>query len=323
MKYLYVCVSSSIDFYLEQTFASIVTLKANTPSAFVTLLTDNLTMASLQEGRDKIKALCDEIVVKNFETNISQKKRSRLLKTNMRNYVDGDFLYIDGDTFVFDNLSEIEKCPHIIAGVQDMNCQLSKNRQYFTHQMLRRKICQDSAFLQSEYFFNSGVLWTRDNEENRTFFKDWSQTYIEYEKKGISQDQPTLSFVNCKHGYPIYELDGSWNCQLESGAQFFNNAKIFHYFASQVKQESLNQLFKRIRLNKFNDCVQEYIRNNYKRIAFNFGPCTLSRGPEHEIQATAFYRLIVFLFQRHRKIFNMFERLFQLGRGKGFFFNSR
>ena len=292
MKYLYVCVSSSIDFYLEQTFASIVTLKANTPSAFVTLLTDNLTMASLQEGRDKIKALCDEIVVKNFETNISQKKRSRLLKTNMRNYVDGDFLYIDGDTFVFDNLSEIEKCPHIIAGVQDMN-------------------------------FNSGVLWTRDNEENRTFFKDWSQTYIEYEKKGISQDQPTLSFVNCKHGYPIYELDGSWNCQLESGAQFFNNAKIFHYFASQVKQESLNQLFKRIRLNKFNDCVQEYIRNNYKRIAFNFGPCTLSRGPEHEIQATAFYRLIVFLFQRHRKIFNMFERLFQLGRGKGFFFNSR
>lgn len=322
MKAVYVCVSAKSDYYLEQTYASIVTLKKNTPNVFVSLIVDDDTERSFCDGRENIRNVCDEIVVKAFDQSISKKVRSRILKTSMRNLVDGDFLYIDGDTFVFDDLSEIEKSPYSLAGVQDENCKLSENGQKFTHQSLRSQVCKDREFLNSEVYINGGVLWVKDTVQNRDFFASWLEEYLKYEKKGVSQDMPSLSLVNYKRKNVIRELDGSWNCQIESGAQFFHNVKIFHYFASHAQQKSLNDLFGLIREKRFNDEARLYIENNYKQIAFDFGPCSLSRGVEHEIQATAFYRALIFLYKKHRFVFNVMEKIMSLGRGRGFYFKA-
>lgn len=323
MKYLYVCVSSSEDCYLEQAFASIVTLKAKVPSAFVSLLVDRDTEKSLVGGREKIKDIIDEFKAFDFASGVSKKVRSRLLKTNMRNLIGGDFLFIDTDTFIFQDLTELEKLPASFAGVQDKHCPLSKNDQVHTLSLSKKLLWNSPDFVNEETFINSGVLLVRDSTENRNFFKDWNNEYQKWEKKGISQDMPSLALVNYRHNHCISEIDGSWNCQLESGAQFFRSAKIFHYFASHTKQKSLDDLFHLIRNSKFDNSAKKYILENYERIAFDFGSSALVTGVEQEIQKTACYRFLVFLYSRKRFIFNVCEKVLSLGRGKGLYFKSK
>ncbi len=323
MKYVYVCVSEMSDYYLEQTFASIVTLKKHTPNASVSLLIDDITHRSLTLGRERINDICDEVVVKTFDKNISKKIRSRLLKTNMRDIVKGDFLYIDGDTFIFRDLSEIDSCPYSLAGVQDKHCRLSENEQFFTHSRLKIKICAEKKFLEDETYINGGVIWVKDTKENRNFFAEWNEKYVAFEKIGITQDMPSLSWVNYSYNHLIKELDGTWNCQLGSGAGYFYDVRILHYFASHLNQKSLVKLFEKIRQYGFDNEAEKYVLDNYKQIAFDFGPCSLLCGDEYNVKATAFYRCIVYLYRTHSFLFNFFEKIFSLGRGRGFYIRSK
>jgi hypothetical protein len=322
MNVVYVCVSTKSDYYLEQTYASIVTLKKNMPEVFISLIIDDDTEQSLCDGREHIRDVCDKVIVRPFDQMVSRKVRSRILKTSMRNIVDGDFLYIDGDTFIFQDLSEIECSQYALAGVLDHHCKLSDNTQSHTHRLLKSKICADERFLSDETFFNSGVIWTKDTKENREFFLEWNRNYLKGVKDNVTQDQPSLALTNFEKDFPIKELDGSWNCQLEAGAGFFHDVKIFHYFASYFKQKSIDELIQKVREMKFSKDVRQYIEDGYDRIAFDFGPCTLTRGAEHRIQSTAMYRAIIVLFKKYRRVFKVFEKIALLGRGRGFYFRS-
>lgn len=324
MKYLYVLTSTENDNFLEQTFVSILSLKQKTPNAFVALLTDKCTEETFVHGRENIRELCDEFVVKDFDKTLSGKVRSRLLKTNMRNLVDGDFLYIDSDTVILDNLSEIENTSADFAGIQDWHCVFSKNIQFHASQKLKSQICTDEKFSLSEVYINSGVLFVRNNQRNRDFFKQWNELYLEcLQKHGISQDQPTLAYINYKNDFPIHELDGSWNCQLPNGLKYFRTAKILHYFTSGNTPKTLSQLYKECKKLGFNKDARKMVLENFESCAFDFDVSCVVFGNEYEITRTACYRFFVFLFARHKKVFNLFEKIFSLGRGKGFFFRSR
>ena len=317
MKYLYVLTSTENDSFLEQTFVSILSLKQKTANAFITLLTDKCTEETFFHGRENIRELCDEVVVKDLDRNLSGKVRSRLLKTNMRNLVDGDFLYIDSDTVILDNLSEIENTSADFAGIQDRHCVFSKNIQFHASQKLKSQICTDEKFLLSEVYINSGVLFVRDNQRNRDLYLECLQ------KHGIRQDQPTLAYINYKNDFPIHELDGSWNCQLPNGLKYFRTAKILHYFTSGNTPKTLSQLYKECKKLGFNKDARKMVLENFESCAFDFDVSCVVFGNEYEITRTACYRFLVFLFAKHKRVFNFFENVFSLGRGKGFFFKSR
>lgn len=323
MKYLYVCVSSERDCYLEQLFASVVTLKAKTPNASVTLLIDKDTEKSLVGGRENIKKLIDELIAVEFPRDVSQKVRSRLLKTQMRNLVDGDFLYIDTDTFIFEDLSPIGEVSASLAGVQDKHCPLSENDQAHTNKQLKRVVCGNPDFVNEQTFINGGVLLVRDTAGNREFFREWNGCYLANVDKGVTQDMPSLALINFRHGHCIAELDGSWNCQLEFGAQYFRSARIFHYFASHTQQKSLNALFEFIRKSGFDCLAQKLVREDSERIAFDFGTSVLITGIEQEVQKTACYRFVILLYSKFRRIFNLCEKILSLGRGHGLYFKAK
>lgn len=311
------------DYYLEQLFASIITLKAKMPGAFVSLLVDKDTERSLSGERGYVRNVVDELISEEFPSEIPQKVRSRLLKTSMRNLVKGDFLYIDTDTFIFDDLSGLEESSMQFAGVQDKHCPLSENDQVYTHKQLKKIVCDNPNFINDEIFINSGVLFVRDSLETRSFFKEWNDCYLKNVKNRVTQDMPSLAWINYSHANCITKLDGAWNCQLESGAGYFRFAKIFHYFASHTKQKSLNRLLEFVRKSGFDERAKKFIVENYERIAFDFGTSMLVSGVEMEIQKTACYRFLVILYVKFRGIFNLCEKILSIGRGRGFYFGSK
>lgn len=326
MKYLYVCTSSTNDFFLEQTFVSIVTLKTNTPHAFVSLLIDENTKKSFVGGREEIEQLVDELIVVDLDGTLSGAIRSRLLKTSMRNHVDGDFLFIDSDTIVFDNLADIFTLPHDFAGVLDCHALLSCNPQIQLqmHKKQMRRLYADENFLNSETYVNSGVLFVRDTLENRSFFKQWNALYIECLKKyNILQDQPTLALCNFKHGFPIKILEGVWNCQLNYGAHLFRSAKILHFFASVNIPQSIQLMYNQVRQFKFDDNAVLFIKRNFEKATFDLGHTAIVKGCEYSILNTALYRLLIYLFSSHKKIFCFFEKIVSVGRGHGLYYKTK
>jgi hypothetical protein len=236
MKFLYVLISTPKDIYYEQAFISITSLRMHNPSAFVSLLTDKETIDSIQNRKADISKIVDEIVIENFEADVSNYKRSRILKTTMRNIINGDFLYIDGDTVICDNLNEIEKFEFdlgLVLGQHTIRT-LSINRFHSIRQL--KTIFNKPDFYNYPYYFNGGLLFAKDTEFNREFFKKWNENYFFGCKKNLYMDQPSLALTNFQLGFPIKELDGKWNVNVRNGVNYLHNAKIMHYYASVGKE---------------------------------------------------------------------------------------
>ena len=239
IKYLYVLTSNEHDYYLQQTLLSMVSLRLHIPNAFISLLVDNRTEASLTGKRSSIIDLVNEFKSIPTEDKFNQKTRSRWLKTSIRQNIEGDFLYIDGDTIIAADLSQLEKMNIDVGAVLDSHVYLDE---YIKYHPARLKDIETLAFstgvnqkFNLNVYFNGGVLFCRDNKQGHDFFSQWHRLWLQYFEMGGTQDQPSLNLSNFICGNIIQELDGIWNCQVldDGGLRYLFNAKIIHYFSSR------------------------------------------------------------------------------------------
>jgi hypothetical protein len=243
MKYLYVLVSDDSDLFLEQALLSITSLRMYMPDAFISLLVDDITEANLIEKRKFILELINEFKVITLDSKFNKKARSRCLKTSMRNHIEGNFLYIDNDTLITTELSDIENIQADIAAVLDWHLYLSEIENISTAHINNirekdKKLGFVSTF-KSNTHFNGGVLFCKDNENGVNFFNEWHKLWLYCFDNGNTNDQQSLNQANYNLGNVIYELEGIWNCQiLKDGAlRFLYNSRIIHYFASQTQKK--------------------------------------------------------------------------------------
>ena len=244
-KILYVLVSSPGDIYLAQACLSVHSLRSHNPRIKVTLLTDSLSLDGFK-GRgvpgEDFSSLFDEVVVKELDASLSGMQRSRLLKTGMRNYVDGDFLFIDTDTIICHSLEEADSLDLDLGACLDIHVPLSVHSHRDAILSLCRRIGFDAAGV--EEYFNSGVMLVRDTEQNRRFFSLWQQNYLEGCKAGVYSDQPSLAKTNAMCGSPLKRLPDEWNCQAMSGVRYLGGSIVFHYLCTCASDKSNGYLYR-------------------------------------------------------------------------------
>jgi hypothetical protein len=237
MKYLYVLVNSTTGFYIEQTYVSMLSLRHVTPDAFISLLVDDKT-ANIQDNKflELIKSLVDEYKVISLPSNMPAIAKSRFIKTSMREYISGDFLFIDSDTIWASPVDE-KDFTFDIMGVLDghvlftQNTAKEKNSNYF------KKM---NCFPNSEIYINSGVIYSKDTPFSKYFFNRWHEKWEKTSKTGIYVDQPSLNHVlNKEIHLDKVLLPGEYNSQIINSWNFFFKAKIIHYFSSLSSKESL------------------------------------------------------------------------------------
>jgi len=235
IKYIYVLVSDEADYYLEQALMSIVSLRIHTPNAFVTLLIDNITEKSLENKRRNILELVSELKVVEIDSRFGKKARSRWLKTSMRQHVEGDFLYIDCDTIICDDLNDVKNNDVNLGAVLESHHSV-KNHYFEKYFQNNDKILGFNASFESNYHFNSGVIFCRDIPICHSFFKEWHRLWLFCFEKGILIDQASFNQANYILANVITELDGRWNCQIvvDGAIRYLHNAKIIHYYYNSV-----------------------------------------------------------------------------------------
>lgn len=238
MKYVYVLTSSAKDFYYEQCLMSVFSLRHHTPEAQIYIITDNKTNALFTEKNKRLglKNLGANIISVDFDDSITNIQRSRVLKTSIPEYISGDFLFIDCDTIICDDLSNINNIlPYVkVSAVFDGHVPLSehKHKDYF---IKREKKLGFSASKKTGVHFNSEVILYRDCDESRAFFKRWNEIWNWcFTKKHDHHDQPAFNEAGLECGNILSELEGIWNCQLsQGGLAYLAKAKIIHYFSSE------------------------------------------------------------------------------------------
>ena len=276
-KILYVLVCNPSDFYLEQAYISVFSARLHNPYLDVELLTDRTTADSFGEWGsfgELFQSLFSRIYTIDLDPAFSTLKRSRILKTGMRNYVEGDFLYVDSDTLVGPMQDRLDTLPYSLAACADTHCAFLDHPHRMATVHLCKKIGHDVS--SEPFYFNGGVMLVRDTPENAQFFSLWQRVYLEGSQKGIFQDQPSLSFVNLRCGRPIAPLDGYWNCQIQHGVRFLKDAFVVHYVCTNVgtgPQDSLfllnnRSVLQRIReKGEMTEDVQEVAKDPFKGFA--------------------------------------------------------
>jgi len=239
LKYLYVLTSSGEDDYYEQFLLSLTSLKMRMPDAFVSLLTDNKTANTLVGKRSECKKMTNELKIIALSEELSMAERSRWLKTTMREQIKGDFLFLDCDTVIADDLSDLETFDVNIGMVLDHHTLMSN---YTGIHKERQKhydeICRFESIEKMNTYYNSGVMYCKDNEIVHDFFKKWHELWLYTRSKSLMVDQPALNQTNFLMNGVISEIPGIYNCMIgDHGIAYLHNAKILHYFGT-FRQET-------------------------------------------------------------------------------------
>lgn len=295
---VYTLISSEKDYFLEELWVSLYSLRLFHPEVTAKVLVDKPT----EEYMKRFPELCSmvtEIVVVPVPDNYNAKQRSRIIKTTVRNVIKGAYLFIDTDTVICHALDKIDELSCDIAAVPDGHLPLAE-LMFSPVNGIKNVFGVDIS--DSKFWFNSGVMYVADNETTRSFYQSWSKNWeFSCFEKGQSQDQPALSVTNKEFGELIQELPGIYNAQVAMSLKYFADASILHWWhMSFIENQDYSpyfslQIYKEVKAKGgITPEVEELIKNCKQ----SFVSPTMPVGREH----------IYFLFSPAGKIFNRIYR---------------
>lgn len=236
-KVAYVLVSNQNDVYLEQLYFSMYSLRMHNPNTEIIIICDSDTNESLLGNRKLLSEISDKIISVEVPLSYNNMQKSRFIKTSLRKHIQGDYIYIDNDTIICDELSSLDTLKYPLMAVPDFHNYIDdypgkKDYQIFAS---KTKLC----FEKHRFCFNGGVMYVKNDPISYQFYDMWHREWITNLDLGYSTDQQSLFAANEKCGFPIKVLDDIYNCQIMyNGLKYLYKAKIIHYFASSFEKSA-------------------------------------------------------------------------------------
>ena len=238
MKYVYVLTSLKKDYYYEQFLLSLVSFRLYNPDSEAILLIDERSKQGLIEKRTLYEKYITDIKIINVPSIFTQKESSRWIKTSIHHFVTGDFLFIDCDTIITENLVKSFPKESKISAALDTHVKLDKHHLRNNFQLEDIKAGFNSS-LKTDIRYNGGIIYCNGDSDALNFFEKWHVLWLKGMKNGCSQDMPSLNQANFEENNIITELDGEWNCQISYNMlTFLHKAKIIHYFATSLPNQT-------------------------------------------------------------------------------------
>ena len=263
IKIVYVLTCAEDATYIEQALISIWSARYHNPDAHIVLVVDDLTNQLLEGKRAEVLEYVTEKVVIPFEdANATMMYRSRWIKTQVRQLVKGDLLFIDCDTIINHSLEELDTLKYEVGAVCESNLPID---QFCIP--LYQLMCENAQKIgwnpdQEYLYFSSGVIYAKDTPIAHQLFKFWHQYWQEGLEKGINIDQPSLAKANIECEHIIHRIDDKWNCIMFTYPRWAKDAYILH-FAAYRNMSFLfsNRVLQFIRENGLTDYIKHYVLN--------------------------------------------------------------
>lgn len=226
---VYVVAGEGNDFYSAMTRVSAASLRVTNPAVKIVLVTDQLSADSFRRCRDPLLSEIDDCLV--FQApRESEVFRSRFIRTNLRNLIDGQYLVLDSDMLVRDDLSEL------FSSDADIVCAPNHSSDQFHLQISREDQDTLSAMgwnVRRDVYVNGGLMLCNDSSAARRFAADWHKKWISaHNRTGRYRDQPALNSALHATSVSLAVLPHRFNAQFKKRAGVANSAAIWHFYAS-------------------------------------------------------------------------------------------
>lgn len=315
-----------LDYYFDLVI-SVCSLRKRQYTGKIFVLMDQDTQDILVRlGRCEFKEYDVTPVIINVPEEYSKTAKSRWIKTSMRKWIEGDFLYIDTDTVIVEKLPEsisdydIAQVPDVNSSFYDMSIRV---RNYHVRLLER---CGYEAWNEKLLYFNGGVVWTKDTELSHKIFESWHQKWLDYfVNRGVVEDQPAINQTNRELNGVIQRLPDLYNVQVSGDpfpSRYVSNAIIIHYIHNDP--ESTYSLATKLidKSDVSNPLIQQIIEE--PKTAFNPGTMLRKNDEREVLLASNYYKLAMKLYRRHKKLYDMGNKLISFlmniwGRIHGFF----
>lgn len=259
-KIVYVVVSDKDSIYLAQANASAWSLKYHNPDASITLVMDNKTRDVWDNcGFNEFKSIVNQVITVNFDDSIKNHERSRSLKTSLRGLVEGDFLFIDTDTIITDNLSELDVIKCDVGAVVDGHRYIDAVPLFkFIRNWLKKYYHIDNVLPNLNYY-NSGVMLVRDTEIAFQLFSKWNYYWDKSKEQGFSKDQLPLLAADNSLGGVITPIADIYNYQVSETAKYIYDAKITHFLYGNKMTDAIHPFYSKDFYRQINrqKCIDE------------------------------------------------------------------
>lgn len=323
-KIVYVVASHDDDIYMEQAIVSAWSACHYTSNCQIEMVCDQDTFATLESGiRAQYKELFNKIHVREFQPEQSMKERSRWLKTTLREIIKGDYLYLDTDTVVCEDLSYVDDFTFDLGMVLDGNVELKQSifNEWVISQM--QEMYNINVSEETQYF-NSGVVFARDCQCTHSFYHLWNELWVSsLQHFHRLRDQQPLMRANIDMGYVIKEMSGDLNCQVLESIKHLHTAHVVHFYNNYFcKSDTMTPFFKEIFLQiketGLTDSIKGAILNCKSSFCSPSMPIPIEvakhlkeiwnpNGIDHMIRNSKSYHTISFIWQRFPKLMQLIE----------------
>lgn len=231
MKFVYVVTGEKDSFAYWMCLLSSATARIHHPDAEITWISNcGIDPFFLVFSQSVLGSKRFYIVTENCQ-GFNAIQSSRYLKIRIPHLVEGECLYLDNDTIIVKEISEILPRSYVVAGCKNTDkpageCDMEGVASYFNPM---------GWSLPLHPYINGGVLGFGGSSEARAFSDAW----LAYWKKQVSvlgkhNDQPSLNRTLFDFSDIFMLLDQLFNCQVRHISNVSRQARIFHYFGSNV-----------------------------------------------------------------------------------------
>ena len=278
-KIVYVVTFSERNTYLEQALLSVYSARLHNPTAEIYVVTDKESADSMTGKRAEIKKYLTDVLVFDTPDGFNAMKKSRYLKTNLRELIKGDFIYIDTDTVICQALDEVDEIKEDVSGVANRHLIYKVSEMEETNSIFRKL---DVEVKEDFVYINGGMLIAKDTPVAHKLFKAWYESWLFAGTKGMFMDQAALHRAEIISGYKIHEVSGIWNCQIEGCClNYLHDAKILHFYAVGGSGKTASYI---LRKDSIYDKIKEegYLPDDIKTLvsnphqSFAYGSCIVS-----------------------------------------------
>jgi hypothetical protein len=227
---VFVLTTNGLDLYYQMTRLAVASLKLTNPQVTVLVVCDERTNGHLQSSGSTLMAEVDEWLPMSVPDGPDE-FRNRFLKTNLRQRLDGPFLFLDSDIVVRGDLAEIFTLHADVAGA--CNHSLPEVKEQIWDQDAEAMNQMGWSYA-GDHYLNGGVLFWNDTEGAKLAGEEWHRRWLNSAKElRRFRDQPALNTAIEVTGAAVQVLPDRYNAQFKRRPSTVRDAIIWHYYASQ------------------------------------------------------------------------------------------
>jgi hypothetical protein len=228
LQVCYVLASESWDRYARMAWVSATLVRHFHPNCNVSLLVDETTGKALYSPRSPLLDVVDNTVV--IETCLDNvMARSRFIKTTMRRWIVGDFVFLDVDALPLAPFADIFNIDAPLAAALEFN---KEEKDHFFPDGIEPIYAHLSWPCPLPRYFNTGILVLRDTASTHAACEEWHRRWLLSRSIGCLSDQPSFNSAMYETSVPIGILPPEYNAMVLFFPWKFRTCRIAHFFES-------------------------------------------------------------------------------------------